>query len=91
MEAFSAHRTHAASRRGGFSQQQQGDVLVSRQKLRQAERVTLVREKRESGNQILGFTRPFVLCGLPVRRPPQPDLVYERRNGFFQASDHRSS
>jgi len=47
-------------------------------------RITLVRERRESGNQILGFaTRPFVLCGLPVRRPPSSDLVYERRNGFF--------
>ena len=41
-------------------------------------------EKRESGSQILGFaTRPFVLCGLPVRRPPQSHLIYERRNGFF--------
>lgn len=58
--------------------------MVSRHKLRQAEGVTLVREKRESGNQILGFaTRPFVLCGLPVRRPAQSDLLYERRNGFF--------
>src|SRR5215471_8298808 len=90
MEAFSAHRSHDATRRGGLSRagdilkQQHGDLLVSRQKLRQAERVTLVREKRRSGNQILGFaTRPFVLCGLPVRRPPQSDLVYERRNGFF--------
>src|SRR5215813_9358254 len=90
MQAFSAHRSHDATRRGGFSRagdilkQQHGDLLVSRQKLRQAERITLVREKRESGNQILGFaTRPFVLCGLPVRRPTQSDLVYERRNGFF--------
>jgi hypothetical protein len=90
MQAFSAHRSHDATRRGAFSRagdilkQQHGDLLVSRQKLRQAERVTLVREKRESGNQVLGFaTRPFVLCGLPVRQPSQSDLVYERRNGFF--------
>ena len=42
----------------------------------------MVRDRREAGNQILGFaTRPFVLCGLPIRRPPQSDLVYERRNG----------
>jgi hypothetical protein len=33
-----------------------------------AEGITLVRESRESGNQILGFaTRPFMLCGLPVQ------------------------
>lgn len=90
MHAFSAHLSNEASRRGGLCRagdilkEQRGDLLVSRQKLRQAERVTLVREKRESGNQILGFaTRPFVLCALPVRRPPQSDLVYARRNGFF--------
>jgi hypothetical protein len=88
--AFSVQRNHDATVGGGFCRagdtlkQQHRDLLVSRQKLRQAERVTLVREKRESGNQILGFaTRPFVLCGLPVRRPPQSDLIYERRNGFF--------
>ena len=90
MQAFSAHRNQNATPRGGFCRagdilkQEHGALLVSRQKLRQAERVTLVGEKRESGNQLLGFaTRPFVLCGLPVRRPPQSDLVYERRNGFF--------
>jgi hypothetical protein len=32
----------------------------------------------------VGFSsRPFVLCGLPVRKPPQGDLLYERRNGNF--------
>jgi hypothetical protein len=24
-----------------------------------------------------------VLCGLPVRRPPQGDMLYERRHGNF--------
>lgn len=90
MQAFSAQNARHANRGGGFSRagdilkQQHGELLVSRHKLRQAEGVTLVREKREAGNQILGFaTRPFVLCGLPIRRPLQSDLVYERRNGFF--------
>jgi hypothetical protein len=90
MQAFSAQKArHANSggrlcKAGDILKQQHGDLLVSRHKLRQAEGVTLVREKREAGNQILGFaTRPFVLCGLPIRRPPQSDLVYERRNGFF--------
>ena len=90
MQAFSAQERRHGSRSGGFCRagdilnEQHGDLLVSRHKLRQAEGVTLVRERRESGNQILGFaTRPFVLCGLPVRRPPQSDLIYERRNGFF--------
>ena len=32
----------------------------------------------------MGFSsRPFVLCGLPVRKPPANELLYERRNGNF--------
>ena len=89
MQAFSAQNARHANRGGGLCtgdilKQQHGDLLVSRHKLRQAAGITLVRKKRDAGNQILGFaTRPFVLCGLPIRRPPQSDLVYERRNEFF--------
>jgi replication initiator protein A len=90
MNAFSAQTNRHASSAGGFCRagdilkQQHGDLLVSKYKLRQADGISLVREKRESGTQILGFTtRPFVLCGLPIRRPPPSQLVYERRNGFF--------
>lgn len=51
---------------------------------RQAEGIHLVRQRRDQGNQILGFnSRPFVLCGLPLRRPPKDQLLYERRNGSF--------
>jgi hypothetical protein len=60
------------------------DLVVSKQKLRQAEGSCLVRIKREEKNQTLAFSsRPFVLCGLPVRRPSQGDLLFERRNGSF--------
>ena len=65
--------------------------LFSRQKLKQAEGVTLVREKRDSKTQSICFaSRPFVLCGLPVRRLPEGQLLYERRNGRFtlQVTDH---
>src|SRR6185436_11821935 len=59
-------------------------IRVSRQKLRQAEAVEIVRMKREQGTQTLAFSsRPFVLCGLPVRRLPEHQLLYERRNGQF--------
>jgi len=52
--------------------------------LRQAESITLVREKRDSRSQSIGFaSRPFVLCGLPVRQLPKGQLLYERRNGRF--------
>ena len=58
--------------------------IVSKHKLRQAEGISLVRQKREFGSQRLAFSsRPFVLCGLPIRRPPADQLVYQRRNGQF--------
>jgi hypothetical protein len=48
------------------------------------EGMELVRIKREQRTQDLCFSsRPFVLCGLPVRRLPSNQLVYERRNGRF--------
>ncbi|HEX4169685.1 MAG TPA: plasmid encoded RepA protein, partial [Bryobacteraceae bacterium] len=60
------------------------ELVVSKQKLRQAERSCLVRIKREEKNQTLAFnSRPFVLCGLPVLRPPQGELLFEWRNGSF--------
>lgn len=60
------------------------ELVVSRRKIQQIEQLELVRQKRESRVQSLGFgARPFVLCGLPVRRPPSGQLLYERRNGRF--------
>ncbi len=61
-----------------------GDLLVSRYRLKQAEGIALVRSNREEGRQALAFvSRPFVLCGLPVRRPQADQFVFERRNGNF--------
>jgi replication initiator protein A len=60
------------------------EFVVSKQKLGQAEGSCMVRLKREEGKQNVGFSsRPFVLCGLPVRRPPRNEMLYERRNGNF--------
>ncbi|MGH9656026.1 MAG: replication protein RepA [Bryobacteraceae bacterium] len=60
------------------------ELVVSKQKLRQAEGSCCVRMRREEGKQNVGFSsRPFVLCGLPVRRPPASEMLYERRNGDF--------
>jgi hypothetical protein len=60
------------------------ELVVSKQKLRQAECSCMVRLKREEGKQNVGFSsRPFVLCGLPVRKPPAGEMLYERRNGDF--------
>ena len=69
------------------------ELVVSKQKLRQAEGSCMVRLKREEGKQNVGFSsRPFVLCGLPVRKPPAGETLYERRNGDFvlQITGHPS-
>ena len=69
---------------GSILRGKQGELLVSKQKLRQAEAVRLVRVNRESGTQVLGFaSRPFVLCGLPIKRPARGSLLHERRKGQF--------
>jgi hypothetical protein len=60
------------------------ELVVSKQKLRQAEGGCIVRMKRKEGKQNVGFSsRTFVLCGLPVRQPPAGEMLYERRNGDF--------
>jgi hypothetical protein len=52
--------------------------------LRKAGAVELVRHKRDEGAQQVAFgARPFVLCGLPIRRLPDGTLRYSRRNGRF--------
>ncbi|MFL6451795.1 MAG: replication protein RepA [Bryobacteraceae bacterium] len=69
------------------------ELVVSKRKLRVAEACWQVRLRREEGNQSLGFSsRPFVLCGLPVKKPRVADLLYERRNGNFvlQITGHPS-
>jgi hypothetical protein len=53
-------------------------------RFRKAETIECVRLRRQSASQNLGFSsRPFVLCGLPVKCPPTGTLVHERRNGQF--------
>ena len=57
---------------------------ITKFRLRQLEAVTLIREERENGNQQLAYNaRPFVLCGIPLRRPPGTQLLHSRRNGRF--------
>jgi hypothetical protein len=52
--------------------------------LRQADGIALIRSNREERKQSLCFSsRPFVLCGLPMRRLPADQLLYESRNGNF--------
>ena len=56
---------------------------LTKQKLRKLEAVECVRLKPDSA-QAIGFaSRPFVLCGLPIKRPANGVLLHERRNGFL--------
>ena len=57
---------------------------ISKHKLNQLQSITLVRAQREKGRQEIGYqARPFVLCGIPLRRPPATQLVHRRQNGKF--------
>lgn len=57
---------------------------ITKRRFKKLESICLVREQRGSGRQDLAFhARPFVLCGLPLRRPPANQLVHRRRNGKF--------
>jgi hypothetical protein len=60
------------------------DVVCSKQTTRRLESIELVRNRREEHAQELAYnSRPFVLCGLPIRRPPAGTLKHTRRNGRF--------
>ena len=59
-------------------------IGLTKHKVKQLESICLVREQRENCRQELAFNaRPFVLCGLPLRRPPATQQVHRRRNGKF--------
>ena len=84
MNILSHIRTSGFERAGDLLKRGHPELLVSKQKLRQAEAIQLVRLKRDNVNQNLGFaSRPFVLCGLPIKRPAKGVLLHERRNGQF--------
>jgi len=66
---------------------------VGTRRLRQAEMIECVRMRRQAVRQNLGYSSlPFVLCGLPVKRPASGCLLHERRNGPFvlQITGHPS-
>jgi hypothetical protein len=69
------------------------DLVISKRRMRKAEFIECVRMNREASQQVLGFSsRPFVLCGLPVKMPAPGCLLHERRNGQFvlQVTGHPS-
>ncbi len=78
------HRRSSLESVGSFVKKSHPELIISKQRFRQVEGLELVRNKRDQGKQTLCFSaRPFVLCGLPVRKPADGELIYERRNGQF--------
>jgi Replication initiator protein A len=85
--------TNAFERAGTILRHTHPELIVSKRKLRQADVIELVRGRREAAHQSLGFaSRPFVLCGLPTKKPKLGELLHERRNGKFvlQVTGHPS-
>lgn len=73
---------------GSFLADAHHDLIISKRRIRKVESIACVRLKRDIARQNLGFSsRPFVLCGLPVRMPAPCCLLHERRNGQFVAGD----
>ncbi len=59
-------------------------IGITKHRMKQIEAIQLVREQRQAGNQRLAYhARPFLLCGIPVRRPPSSQAIHLRRNGKF--------
>ena len=92
----SKHRHHATSgleKIGALLAETHPDLVISKRRMRKVETIACVRLNRENTRQNLGFSsRPFVLCGLPVKRPTPDCLLHERRNGQFvlQVTGHPS-
>jgi hypothetical protein len=61
------------------------DLFASKRQQKRVESIELVRRARDERRQEIAFnSRPFVLCGLPIRRPPPGTLRHTRRNGRFR-------
>jgi hypothetical protein len=59
-------------------------IGLTRHRLKKLDAICLVRQDRADRKQDLAYqARPFVLCGIPLRRPAQNQLTHARRNGNF--------
>lgn len=66
-------------------------IGLTKRRLKQLEAIQLIREQRDNGKQQLAYNaRPFVLCGIPLRRPPKGQLLHSRHSGkfFLQIAAH---
>src|SRR3954469_4426548 len=67
-----------------FARDHNLELTLSPRQHRRVESIESARRQREEQCQVLAFnSRPFVLCGLPIRKPPKSVLKHVRRNGRF--------
>jgi hypothetical protein len=60
------------------------ELRFTRAQRRRAASIELVRNQERVGRrELLYAARPFLLCGLPLKRPPPEQLTHYRRNGRF--------
>ncbi|HTV54810.1 MAG TPA: replication protein RepA [Terriglobia bacterium] len=58
---------------------------LTRRRLKKLDAIVQVREQRRDRKPEKAYSaRPFVLCGIPVRRPAKHALEYSRQNGRFR-------
>ena len=69
---------------GALSESVARFIGITKRRFKRVESICLFREQLAAGRQELAFNaRPFVLCGLPLRRPPCTQLSHTGRNGKF--------
>jgi hypothetical protein len=58
---------------------------ITRRRLKKLDAIVQVHEQRRDHKSEKAYSaRPFVLCGIPVRRPAKHTLEYSRQNGRFR-------
>jgi hypothetical protein len=57
---------------------------ITKRKIRKLDAIAQVRSSDGRQNPRAFSARPFVLCGIPVRRPHKHSLEYSRHNGRFR-------
>lgn len=59
------------------------DLKITKHVQKRADVIELVRGQVDRPKSLLFSSRPFLLCGLPLKRPPSATLEHTRRNGNF--------
>jgi hypothetical protein len=63
---------------------EEAESQLSAHKAKRVQSIELIRARRDDGTRPLLFSsRPFLLCGLPLKRPPAGTLTHKRQNGKF--------